>query len=121
MTGPFATATIAVSLVLALWAIVLLIVNRPPGRALVVGIGVLEVMLAIFCMGGIVQMLGTDRDFARLEFVGYLLGILAIPPLAVWWVRGEQSRAAAAVLTVVLLVVPFLVIRVQQVWAGPGG
>jgi hypothetical protein len=121
MTGPFATATILVSLVLALWAIVLLIVNRPPNRPLLVGIGILEAMLIAFAVGGMVQMLGTDREFARLEFVGYLLGIVAIPPLAVWWVRGEQSRAAAGVLLVVLLVVPFLVIRVQQVWAGPGG
>ncbi len=121
MTGLFASATIAVSLLLALAAIVHLIVNRPPTRPLLVGVGVLEVMLVILAIGGIVQMLGTDRDFARLEFVGYLLGIVAIAPVAVWWIRGEQSRAAAGVLTVVLLVIPFLIIRVQQVWSGTGG
>ena len=120
MTGPFATAIIAASLLLAVWTVVLLIVNRPPGRALWVALGLLEALLAVFLVGGVVQMLGTDREFARLEFVLYLVGVTAIVPLAAWWVRGEKSRAAAGVLLVVLLVVPVMVVRIQQVWAGPG-
>lgn len=120
MTGPFATTIIVLSLVLAAWAGVHLLINRPTSKALLAGVGILEILLVVFLVGGVVQMLGTDREFARLEFVGYLLGIVAIPPAALWWIRGEQSREAAGVLTVVLLVVPFLVVRVQQVWAGPG-
>ncbi|MDP1878583.1 MAG: hypothetical protein Q8M17_13625 [Actinomycetota bacterium] len=121
MTGPFATAIIVVSLVLALWAVVLLVANRPPGKALFAGVAVLEAMLLAFLVGGIVQMAGEERDFARLEFVGYLVGMAAIPPAAAWWVKDERSRAAAGVLAVVLLVMPILVIRVQQVWAGTSG
>lgn len=121
MTGPYATAIIIVSLVLALWAIVLVAVNRPPGRALWVAMTALEVLLLGFLVGGVVQMLGTDREFARLEFVLYLLGCAAVVPLAAWWVRGEKSRAAAGVLAVVLLVLPVMIVRVQQVWAGPVG
>lgn len=121
VTGPFATAIIVVSLVLALWAVVLLVANRPPGKALFAGVAVLEAMLLAFLVGGIVQMAGEERDFARLEFVGYLVGMAAIPPAAAWWVKDERSRAAAGVLAVVLLVMPILVIRVQQVWAGTSG
>jgi hypothetical protein len=120
VTGPYATAIIVVSLALAAWAAVLVIINRPPGRALWVALGLLEVLLLGFLVGGVVQMLGTDRDFARLEFVLYLLGCAAIVPLAGWWVRDERSRAAAGVLTVVLLVLPVMIVRVQQVWAGSG-
>lgn len=120
MTGPYATAIIVVSLLLALWAAVLVIMNRPPGRALWIGLGALEVLLIGFLVGGVVQMLGTDRDLPRLEFVLYLLGCAAIVPLAGWWVRDEKSRAAAGVLTVVLVVLPVMIVRVQQVWAGPG-
>ncbi|MHB1066903.1 MAG: hypothetical protein ACYC2Z_05695 [Candidatus Nanopelagicales bacterium] len=120
MTGPFATAIIVVSLLLALWAVVLLVANRPPGRAIFAGVAVLELMLLAFLVGGLVQMAGEERDFARLEFVGYLVAMVAIPATAVGWVRDEESRAAAGVLAVVLLVMPVLVIRVQQVWAGTG-
>lgn len=121
MTGPFATAIIVVSLLLAAWAVVLVIVNRPPGRALWVALGLLEVLLLAFLIGGIVQMVGSDRAFARLEFVLYLLGCAAVVPLAGWWVKDERSRAAAGVLAVVLLVLPVMIVRVQQVWAGPVG
>ena len=120
VTGPFATAIIVVSLLLALWAVVLLVANRPPGRAIFAGVAVLELMLLAFLVGGLVQMAGEERDFARLEFVGYLVAMVAIPATAVGWVRDEESRAAAGVLAVVLLVMPVLVIRVQQVWAGTG-
>lgn len=120
MTGPFATTIIVVSLVAFLWALVLVIANRPPGRTMWIALGVLESLLLAFLVGGVVQMAGSDRDFARLEFVLYLLACAAVVPLAVWWVRGEASRAAAGVLAVVLLVLPVMVVRVQQVWAGPG-
>jgi hypothetical protein len=63
-------------------------------------------------------MLTSDRDFARLEFVGYLLLSPTIPVGAWWWVRGDTSRAASAILLVVALVMPVLVVRIQQVWAG---
>jgi hypothetical protein len=120
VTGPFANSVIAVSLIMSAWAVVLLIVNRPPGRALLAGAVVLEVMVVVFAAGGLVQMFGSDRDFARVEFVGYLLACAGLIPAAAWWVRDEKSRAAAGVLAVVFLVVPVLVIRTQQVWTGTG-
>ena len=120
MTGTYATALIVLALALAVWAVVLLVVNRPPGAALTGAAAVLEVVLIGFAVGGIVQMLGTDRDFARAEFVGYLLACVAIVPAAVWWMKDERTRAASGVLAVVFVVVPVLVVRVQQVWAGAG-
>lgn len=121
MTGPYASALIVASLVLCAWMVVLVIVNRPPGRAALVAAGLLELLLVGFLVGGVVQMLGSDRDFARWEFLLYLLACAAVVPLAAWWVRDERSRAAAGVLAVVYLVLPVMIVRVQQVWAGPGG
>jgi len=120
VTGLFASVVIVASLLMAGWSVILLLINRPPGRLLLIGAGALEVLLLVLAIGGIVQMAASDRDFARLEFVGYLAACVAIVPAAVWWIRDEKSRAAAGVLTVVFLVVPVLVVRVQQVWAGPG-
>ena len=118
MTGPYATAIIVVSLLLAAWAVVLLIVNRPPGRALWAALGVLELLLVAFLIGGVVQMLGSDRDFARLEFVGYLVLSPVIPIGSWWWTRGDTTRIGSAIVMVVGLVMPMLVLRIQQVWAG---
>lgn len=112
---------IIASLALAVWAIVMVIINRAPNAALVIGAAVLELMLIVFAVGGIVQMIRSDRDFARLEFVGYLLGIIVIAPAAVRWMRDEKSRAASGVLAVVFLVMPILILRAQAVWAGTSG
>ena len=118
MTGPFATAIMVMALLLCAWAVVLVIANRAPDRALLAASAVLEAMLVVFLVGGIVQMAGSDQALARAEFVGYLLACAAVIPVALWWVRDEKSRAAAGVLAVVFLVLPVLVIRVQQVWTG---
>ena len=52
-------------------------------------------------------------------FVGYLLGTLLFVPAAAWWSLGERSRAGTAALIVVGLVVPVLILRLQQIWTAP--
>lgn len=118
MTGLFATATIVVGLLIAGWAAVLLIMNRPVGRFLQGAVLLLTAMFVVLAVGGIVQMIGTDRDFARAEFVGYLLLSPLIPLGAWWWSRNDKSRAGSGVVLVIGLVMPVLVVRIQQVWAG---
>jgi hypothetical protein len=109
-----------VALALAVWAFVLVLANRPPSIRLLAGGAVLEVLLIGFLIGGIVQMAGSHRHFARAEFVIYLLACVAIPPVAAAWAWGERSRAGTAVLAVGFLIMPVMVIRVHQVWAGVG-
>lgn len=118
MTGLYATAIIVLSLIFALWSLVLIVRNLPQGVALVVGGGVLELLLIGFLIGGIVQMIGSDRDFARAEFVAYLIACVVLMPAAFAWGRSEQSRAGIAVIAVAFMVMPVLIVRVQQVWAG---
>ncbi len=121
VTGPYAVAIMAVALLLAAWAFGFVLANRPPGVPLLVGGAVLEALLIGFLIGGITQMTGSHRQFARAEFVIYLLACVAIPPAAAAWGWGERSRAGTAVLAVAFLIMPVMVIRVQQVWAGPVG
>ncbi len=119
MTGPYATTITAFALLLAAWTLVLAATNRPQRLSLVAGGLVLEALLIGFAIGGIVQMVGSDRHFARAEFVGYLLGCLAIPPIAALWAWGEKSRSGTLVIALGFLLMPVMVMRVQQVWAGP--
>jgi hypothetical protein len=109
------------ALVLAAWAFGLVVANRRPGVPLLAGGAVLEVLLVGFLIGGIAQMVASHREFARAEFIIYLLACVAIPPAAAAWGWGERGRAGTAVLALGFLIMPVMVIRVQQVWAGPVG
>ena len=121
MTGPYATAITVVALLFAATALILAAANRHPGVPLLAAGALLEALLVIFAIGGVVQMIGSGHDFARAEFVGYLLGCVAIPPMAFIWAWGEKSRAGAFVIALAFLITPVMILRVQQVWAGPLG
>ena len=121
MTGLYASGIVVVSLLLAAWAIGLVLCNRPPAVPLLSGAAVLEALLIGFLIGGIVQMAGSYREFARAEFVGYLLACVAILPAAFVWGWGERSRSGTTVLAVAFLIMPIMVYRVQQIWTGPVG
>jgi len=118
VTGLFADALISLYLVLAIWAGIHILINRPVSLTFAVVAGLAIVMQLIFLIGGISQMGETSQDFSRPEFVGYLVGSLAIPPAAMWWTRNDTQRTGAGVLCLVFLVMPVLIIRIQQVWAG---
>jgi hypothetical protein len=121
VTGTYATVITVVSLLFAGWALICAATNRRPTLLLFAAAVLLEALLLGFAVGGVVQMAGTARHFARPEFVGYLLGALVIPPLAFYWARGERSRSGTLVIALAFLITPVMVLRVQQVWAGSVG
>jgi hypothetical protein len=118
VTGWYATVTIAACLVVAMWALVHLVIGRPMSRALHASQLVLALLFVVLAIGGIVQMVGSDREFARLEFAGYLILTPLVPLGSWWWTRNDATRIGSAIVVVVGLVMPVLVVRVQQVWAG---
>ena len=120
MTGLFATIIIVASLAMAAWALIHLVLNRPMSRALHSSQLVIAALFIVLALGGIVQMIGSDRDFARAEFVGYLIVSPVIPIGSWWWTRGDRTRIGSAIIVVVGLVMPVLVARIQQVWTGGG-
>ena len=118
VTGPFSTATIFVGLLVAVWALVYLVMNKRVDRYLQIATLGLAAMFVVLAIGGIVQMMGTDKELARAEFVGYLVLSPLIPVGGWWWAKNDETRWGAGVLLVVGLVMPVLVVRIQQVWAG---
>jgi len=121
VTGTYAAAITIFALVFAAWTLILASLDRQRGLLVLVAGVVLELLLAVFAVGGVVQMAASDRQFAKVEFVGYLLGCLAIPPAAFVWAWGEKSRSGTVVLALAFLITPVMVLRVQQVWAGSVG
>lgn len=117
MIDPLQTALIALSLLLAAVATAYVVLDRPTGPVLLTMLALLESGLLLQAVVGIVQLATGDRDVNGLVFVGYLLGTLLFVPAATFWALGERSRAGTAALIVLGLVVPVLVLRVQQVWS----
>jgi hypothetical protein len=118
--GVLSTTVIALSLAVALWALVLVVRDRTVGNALLVGLAVVEVALLVQAVAGIVRLAGTDRTVDGFTFVGYLIGALLVLPAAAWWSLAERTRWGTAVVVAGCLVIPVLVARMFQLWDGAG-
>lgn len=116
MIDPLQTVLIATSLTLAVVAGLHVLVNRGPTVWLLGGLAVLEIGLVVQLVVGIVQLVGGDHEVSALTFVGYLLGILVLLPLGAAWALAEPTRAGTAVLVVATLVIPVLIVRLDQIW-----
>lgn len=106
----------------ALWALVLVVLNRPllldkpESGLLVLFLLLVEVALLVQAVIGFVQLAGTDRPVDGVSFGGYLLGGLLLLPLAVFWSMMERSRWGMAVVVVGALLVPVVVVRLTEIW-----
>ena len=106
------------SLAVALLAVVYVVRDRRADRVLVAAIGLLWLGTIVQLVYGIVALAGTEREVHGVVFVLYLVGLVAVPPLAAWWARGEPSRAGSGVVVVAGLLIPFLLLRLDTLWAG---
>lgn len=120
MIDPLQTVLIAVSLLFAAVAAIQVAMDRPTGGLLLGIAALLELGLLAQAVIGIGQLVSGDREVNGLVFVGYLLATLVFLPLATLWALGERTRGGTAVLVVAGLVVPVLVLRMQQVWTAAG-
>lgn len=109
-------AVIVASLVAAVLLIVPLVRARRPGAVQFALFGLIELGLLALLVTGIVNLAQTTRDVDGVTFVSYLVGVLLVVPIAIAWARAEQSRWGNAVLIVGVLVVPILIVRLNQIW-----
>ncbi len=110
-------AVVLVSLVPAVWALVLVARDKGIDLALLIGAAVVEVAVIVQLVVGIVSLVGSHRDIARGTFLGYLIGALFVPVVGVAWGVGEKNRYGSTVLLVFFLVVPVMVLRLDGIWA----
>lgn len=110
------------ALALAVWSAVLAVANKPidlrkwHGLWLYLLLIVLELGLLAQLVVGIVQLATDDREIETATFVGYLITLILIPPLAGFWALLERSRWGPVVMVVACLTIPVLIIRLGQVW-----
>lgn len=111
---------IAATLIAAALCLVPFIRDRPVGMLLLGSMALIELGLLLLAVLGIVNLTQTERTIDGVTFVAYLVGSLLVLPIAAAWALAERSRWGSGVLIVGCLVVPILIVRMNQIWAGYG-
>jgi hypothetical protein len=119
MNDALSAAIIAVALLMAGWSFLLVARNRGPQLGLLVGLGLLEALLLVQVVVSI-SLAGGGAPAEGVNFVAYLATAVLLVPGGTLWALTDRSRYGPAVLGVVCLVVPVLVVRLQQLWDGTG-
>jgi hypothetical protein len=109
---------IVTALLIAVYALYRVVRNRGLDDPLLFALGGLEILLLVQLVAGLVAAASTDRNIDGATFVGYLIGIAILPPLAAVWALVERTRWGSAVIAVLGIVVAVMVVRLDQIWAG---
>lgn len=107
----------AICAVVALWLVVLIVLDRLPGDWLLGALTLIEVGLVAQLVIGLVQVFGDHGDLNVAAYVGYLVGSVLVLPIGFVWSAGERTRSGTAVLLVAVLAVAFLFLRLHQLWS----
>lgn len=110
-----------ICLVLAAWALVLVVRNRALGNALFFGLALGELAILAHVGTAVVALTGSERPQDMTTFVSYLILIPIVVPAATFWALVERTRWGSAVVAGAGLLVPALLVRLWQVWGAAGG
>lgn len=88
-----------------------------PGRFTWALLVLLELGLVAQLVVGLAKVFDDHEGVSVASYVGYLLAALVVVPLAAGWSWAERNRNGTAVLLVAVLVVPFLFVRLHDIWA----
>lgn len=120
MVDGLATTIIIAALVVAAYSGLMALLSRPPRLPHLVGLAIVEVVLLLQAVVATGRLFTGDRPDGLAPFVGYLLTAVLIPPLAALLGWAERTRWGSVIVLVACLVVPVMVVRLQQVWNGTG-
>ena len=113
-------ALIVSSLAVAAWSGLTCALGRTAGITHLIGGAVVELAALAQLVVGIAALVGGEPD-EKATFAGYLIGCVLLPPAAGFLALIERSRWGSAVVAVAGLILPVLVVRLQQVWEGTPG
>ena len=113
-----AVVVTVLSLGLALVTGALALLDRKLPRWVLGIVVLLELALLVLTVQCVVAWVGGNAPADPVVFLAYLLVVLVAAPGTVWWGSAEPGRWGAGVVCIAGLLVPVLVIRLQQVWTG---
>jgi hypothetical protein len=108
---------IVLALSLTVWSLVYVVRDKPLDDSVFWAVAVLELGAVVALVGGAIALAATERDVESATFVGYLLTMALVLPVAVVWAISEKSRWGMAVVAVGCLTVAALALRADQVWS----
>jgi hypothetical protein len=118
MVDGLAITIIVTSLLVAAFCGLMAVLDRPPRLAQLAGLAAVEAVLVVQLVVAMGRIFTGDRPEQLATFVGYLLTVVLIPPLAALIAWSERTRWGSAIAAAACLVVPVMVVRLQQVWGG---
>ena len=121
MNGPLSTATIVVALLLGIWYLIRCALNRPPGNLDLWAMLGLSALVAVLTIVAVVSLISGDRPSDTITFIGYLITTIAFAPVGFYLARLEPTRWGTLILGIACLVLPVLVLRLQQIAEATGG
>ncbi|WP_250027489.1 hypothetical protein [Paractinoplanes maris] len=115
MNGPLSVATIIAALVLAVWYLLRTALNRAPSRYDLLAAAVLSALIVVLVVVAVIGLFDGSRPSDTATFAGYLITTIAFVPVAGYLARLEPTRWGSLILGVACLVIPVLVLRLQQI------
>ena len=110
------TTIVVAGLVLAGYALLMTALNRRMGLALLVALGVLEILLLVLVGMIVAKLAGGGRPASLATLLGYLIAMPLVPLAAGFWGALERSRWGPAVIAVAGLVAAVLMVRLHEIW-----
>ena len=121
MNGPLSVATIVAALLVAAWCLLRAALNRAPSRFDLLATTVLAALVAVLVVVAVIGLFDGSRPSDTATFSGYLITTIAFAPVAVYLARLEPTRWGNLILGIACLVLPVLVLRLQQIAEATGG
>jgi hypothetical protein len=121
VNGPLSTATIVASLVLAAWFLIRSALDRAPSRSDLLATALLALLVVVLVVFAVVGLFDGTRPSETSTFAGYLITTIAFAPTAFVLAKMEPTRWGNLILGVACLVLPVLVLRLQQIASVTGG
>jgi hypothetical protein len=110
----FAFATLV-----GVFALTLGIFKRPPSWWSVGAVALVEALLLVQLVVSIVLVVqGKQAVGDTVEFFGYIITALVVPPAAIAWAVIERTRWSTLVLGVSGLTIAVMLVRMWQIWTG---
>jgi hypothetical protein len=112
-------AQVYLALAAAFYCISLGLINRAPSWWSVGAVALVEGFLLVQLAVTIALVAsGNQAKGDTVEFFGYILTALIVPPAAVGWAIVDRSRWSTVVLGVSGLTVAIMLVRMWQIWSG---
>lgn len=102
--------------VAAIGVIIQVIRDKQPNKPLLGLLGLIELGLVVQLVMGLVRLSSAPEGVSIASYVGYLVVAPIVLPLAVGWSWAERSRSGTATILIGLVVVPYLFVRLYEIW-----